>query len=189
MSPGEVEGRFWEAEDNRTELYEKDRCLRQYNFAVATPSWTKTEDGRHETIQKLFSEAMETFTITQERRVSQLAEMLDKHDNAFRLSDEARQQLLDDAIADHARTFQESQESRKEQLSKIFILQEGLFEEGRSRRWKDCEELTQQTRELFKNAMQEVEGSFAKRQRGREERIKRSQVRPILSAGVFLADT
>ncbi|TCD68377.1 hypothetical protein EIP91_010886 [Steccherinum ochraceum] len=171
-SPREVERRFWEAEDNRNEVYEKDRSLQQYNFSLASNSWTKTEDGRHEAVHRLFSEAMKTFTSSQDRRVAQFLQMLDKHDKAFRLRDESCQKLFDDANADHSRIIQETQELRREEFLKIVAWQHNLFEDGRSQRQKDCEQLAHQIRGLFKHLVRDVESSFAERQLEREKRTK-----------------
>ena len=59
LAPEEIERRFWDEENARTELYERSRRQQQLEFALAAASWTKSEDVRIQEFQRSLVGAME----------------------------------------------------------------------------------------------------------------------------------
>ena len=171
LSREEFEQRFWEAENDRVEVYERTRRQQQLGFVLAATPWTKGEEARNDLFQRFLLDALETFSLYQERRVSEFKEVVDRHDKIFRSSDKIRQVAFDDATAKRVEIFREIQEKREKALESYKGYQERLYEDGRRGRETEFQTLITLLREQFEKTMRGEEAAFAVAQRKREERI------------------
>ena len=110
LSPEQLERRFREAENTRTEAYEETRRQQQLDFSLAVSPWTQAEDARNEEFQKFLIEAFEAFMKHQERRSVELKEVIDRHDAVFRVNDTKRQAAFNEANDSQLKIFQVTQE-------------------------------------------------------------------------------
>ena len=171
LSSEDIERRFWDAEDDRTEIYERTRRQQQLDFALAAKPWTKEEENRNGTFQRFLLSALEAFSIHQERRVVEFKEVMDRHDKIFRSGNKTREAAFDDATAKRASMFQETQERRMKAIEDNLVHQERLYEQGRERREVEVQGLIVWLRELFEQTVREEEAVFADAQRERVQRV------------------
>lgn len=172
VTPNDLERCFWEAEHERTQVFERTRRSQQLDFALATAPWTKAEDSRHEIFQRFLLEAMKTFASNQDERNAEFKELVDKHERIFLVNNQMRQDAFNNVNATRLKVFQATQERREKAIAKSAGFQERLYEQGRKRREADCERLIETLRDLFNKMMREEIATFKSAQRRREERTE-----------------
>ncbi|KAH8101835.1 hypothetical protein BXZ70DRAFT_79840 [Cristinia sonorae] len=178
ITPDELERRFWEAENDRTQVYERSRRQQQYDFALATEPWFNAEDTRTQLFQRFILDALDTFAKNQQERTSSLNETLERHGKIARASDEARQELFEKETIERMEVFQATQRNREAAITKWATNQEELYEMGRRQRRGETEEIYRMLRELFGKMIREEREAFIEAQCRREQRV-RSTVMPL----------
>ena len=180
LTAEEVERRFLEAENARTELYERSRRQQQLDFALTAAPWSKTEDARVEVFQRFLIDTLETFTKHQEQRLVEFKEVMDRHDDVFRANDAKRQTAFDEAGESQFKTFLATQEKREKAIVKFARYQEELYEKERKERDAERARLVALFREMFERAVREQRASFSDAQQQREVRIQIILVSSVL---------
>ncbi|THH28455.1 hypothetical protein EUX98_g5742 [Antrodiella citrinella] len=187
ITPNDLERCFWEAEHERTQVFERTRRSQQLDFALAAAPWTKAEDTRHEIFQRFILEALKTFASNQDDRHAGFKELVDNHEKTFQANDQVRLAAFDDANTTRLKVFKATQEQREKSAAKFITFQDKLFEQGRRRKQEDCEKLIGLLRDLFNKMIREEIATFRNAQRQREERIRSASLvrHPLLDANTY----
>lgn len=157
-----------EAEEIREETYQRFRRQQQYDFSLATTSWSKAEQMRRETFQRLITDASDTSTSSQDRRLMRFSELMIGHTEISRVNDKARQTAFDGAQVARIKLFQSMQEERGKAVAKSAAFQGELYANGHNQRETEQRQLLTLFRGSFEKMIREREAAFWEAQHRRQ---------------------
>ena len=166
----DLERCFWEAENDRGELYERSRRQRRFDFAIAGTSWTKDEQTRNEKFQRFLQDTWETFLDHQNRRVTEFRDVIDRHDKIFQSDDKIRQATFDDVMLSRREVLHETLLKAEKLVEEMIESQRQLYEQGRNVRSRETEKLVELFRKVFDKTVRDMKATFTDAQSRRDER-------------------